>query len=326
MSMWSFNPRQPVRFRRGAITVLSLALALQVAVYILFPILPAQAQGSGNRAGLVVVYPDGRVATRCVAFDEPASSGHALLQRSALPFVTASGPTGVQVCSLNGEGCPANDCWCQCKSAPCAYWNYFHGNPDGSWAYANVGVASRSLSHGDVDGWMWGDGSGVPPVISFSSICEDGGGAVAPPPATNTVAPVETEAFPSPVAQPTLAATATDAAPTVRPSETSLPTVTSTTAPDSTPDAEFVSSSTPEPDTVTPTPEPANTPTAAPTATATLPASATEMPSPTLLPPESTEEAGVEDASGMQGGYLAFMGIVVALGAVFLFARHRQGG
>jgi hypothetical protein len=328
------NTRQPVRPGRGAIAVLSLFLALQVALHFFLPVLPARAQESGNRAGLVIVYPGGRVATRCVAFDEPAISGYVLLQRSTLPFATASGPTGVQVCSVNGEGCPATDCWCQCKSAPCAYWNYFHGNPDGSWAYANVGVASRSLGHGDVDAWMWGDGSGAPPALSFSSICEGSGGVAPPPLATATLVPADTPAVPSPVAEATPAPTATELSPMVLPTATPSPTVASTPIPSSTTDAEIISSSTPGFDTVTPAPEPTAGPTAAATATAvptvtetsTLAASATETPSLALRSPESTEEAGAEDASSTQGGYLAFAGIVVALGAIFLFARHRQGG
>ena len=106
---------------------------LALPLLLLFVVLhtPARAQEGGNQAGLVVVHGDGRVVTRCVRFDEPQISGLTLLQRSGLTFAAEAGPMGATVCSLNGEGCPTSDCWCECHGTPCAYWIYFQGNPDG---------------------------------------------------------------------------------------------------------------------------------------------------------------------------------------------------
>ena len=331
MKMWQFR-LQLVRSGKGASVVLPLFLALLVAAHLLFVITPAQAQESGNRAGLVVVYPDGRVTSRCVSFEEPAISGLALLQRSTLPFATASGPMGVQLCSVNGEGCPATDCWCECRGAPCAYWNYYHGNPDGSWAYANLGAASRSISHGDVDAWLWGDGSRVPPTMSFSSICADNGVGVAPPPAIVDVEPAETPLPPTPTAPATVAATPTELSPTVAPARTVVPTPsvvptrTAIAAPTSTgtPDAEAENSGTPIPDTLTPSPLPTATP--VPTVSPTSPPAATVVPPTATAFVEGSTETGPSDETGGTREYLAFVAVLTVLGGVFMFLRHRQGG
>lgn len=320
MRVWRLIPRQVWSVGRGTGLVLSLLLGLQLMTYPFFAGVPVQAQESGNRAGLVVVHADGRVTTRCVAFEEPAITGYTLLQRSGLAFITASGPMGIRVCSVDGEGCPAADCWCLCKSAPCAYWNYYHGNPDGSWSYAQIGAVARSIGPGDVDGWMWGDGSGAPPTISFSTICAGAeAGATLP-----EVAPTETQALPSPAVPATDAPTATvppavEPTPTVESTPTVVLTPTVAHAPESQPTASPTSErSTPA---VTPTATASSTP--AVTVTSTAPGTATLTSTPSG---EGTANAGSGDEPNATGGYLAFVAIVAVLGGVFYVVRHRQGG
>ncbi|HID24016.1 MAG TPA: hypothetical protein EYP14_16665, partial [Planctomycetaceae bacterium] len=76
-----------------------------------------------HRAGLIVVHGDGRVVTRCVPFDEETLTGADLLARSGLSVTFAAyGGLGQAVCAIDGEGCPAEDCFCRCKGASCAYW------------------------------------------------------------------------------------------------------------------------------------------------------------------------------------------------------------
>ena len=126
-----------------------------------------------HRAGLVVVHGDGGVATACVTFSEDSITGDELLQRSGLGVrLGAYGGLGYGVCAIDGEGCiEEQDCFCQCRSSPCAYWVYSHRQPDGSWAVSGVGASAWQVRNGAVDGWVWGDGSSAPPTISFEEIC-----------------------------------------------------------------------------------------------------------------------------------------------------------
>lgn len=154
---------------QGAMPTLPLLLLALISA--VSPV-PVWAQATGNQAGLVVVYGDGRVTTLCVAFSEPEISGADLVSRSGLSLVSSAGPLGLTICSLDGEGCPSTDCFCECHSTPCVYWNYYHGNPDGSWTYANTGAAFRKITNGDVDAWLWGESSKLPASVTFDDICD----------------------------------------------------------------------------------------------------------------------------------------------------------
>lgn len=126
---------------------------------------------SENRAGLVVQYGDGRVATYCVRFGEPSITGLDLLQRSGLKIVAEVGGLGSAVCAIGGQGCayPSQPCFCQCQGVQCAYWNYFH-LVEGAWQYSPLGGAGYAIADGAVDGWAWGDKT-APPVYTIEQIC-----------------------------------------------------------------------------------------------------------------------------------------------------------
>lgn len=173
--------------------------------------LPAYAQQPGpNHAGVVVVHGDGSVAKVCVSFSEESITGAELLRRAGLEVsLTAYGGLGYGVCQIGDEGCPADDCFCQCKGSPCAYWVYSHRHPDSSWVISGVGASSWQVHDGDVDGWVWGDGATAPPVVAFEDVC----------PVDHPVADVT----------PTqMASTITSASPTITPAP--LSTVEPTTA------------------------------------------------------------------------------------------------
>lgn len=286
---------------------------------------PVRAQAGGNQAGLVVVHGDGRVITRCVRFDETQITGLTLLQRSGLAFSADTGPMGSTICSLNNEGCPASDCWCECKGTPCAYWIYFQRNPDGSWGYANIGAALRQVSSGDVDGWMWGDASSLPPAVSFEAIC---GSPDSDPPDQD---PVTSEPETSEPLSPTVTSTAPSTAPA-----TGAPTVTST--------AGAIASPTVPPDDATPTSPISRTPVAtrtpiptmstavpesipvslSPTATAGIPVTETE-PAPTEVPGALPTTTDVEEPS-RPSGYLAFVAVLGVIGGLSLLLRRQRRG
>ncbi len=158
-----------------------------------------------HKAGLVVVHGDGRIITACVAFAEESISGVELLRRSGLDVgLNAYGGLGYGVCAINGEGClSGQDCFCQCRGSPCAYWVYSHRRDDGSWAVSGVGASGWQVRDGDVDGWVWGDGSSTPPLVSFDQVCpSDEGVPVSPTQVQRTSEVRCTPSSPTPVPPP----------------------------------------------------------------------------------------------------------------------------
>lgn len=132
-------------------------------------------EDSLNQAAVIVRLDEGVVESRCVAFDEKSISGLDLITRSGLDVDLYVAGFGSAVCSVEGTGCAADDCFCQCAGGDdCVYWSYWH-QTDSSWEYAKAGANSYRISNGDVDGWSWGPGSVTnaiePPLISFEEIC-----------------------------------------------------------------------------------------------------------------------------------------------------------
>lgn len=239
-----------------------------------------------NRAGLVVVHGDGSVVARCVAFSEESISGAELLRRSGLSVVATSfGGLGQAVCAIDGEGCPPDDCFCQCKGGTCRYWTYSHLQADGTWVLSPVGAGAWQVRDGDVDGWVWGDGSVAPPPTTFEAVC----GSLIPAPVqtdepTPTAAgPVES-GTPSPTAEP-------EATPTVRPSPS--PSLTSAGA--------------------WPTPSPSLSP--------TPPALAS--PTPPVVAPTAPVSGG--EGRGGGWNYALFAALVVILVSGLIWSVRRRG-
>lgn len=141
-------------------------------------VLAAQETPAPNQAGLVIDHGDGRVETHCVAFEEEEISGAELLQRSGLPLVIGGGGgMGAAVCSVANTGCPADDCFCECPGgADCIYWSYWLLR-EGEWRYSAIGANASKVTHGDVEGWVWGPGTvtkATPPIsTSIDQICGD---------------------------------------------------------------------------------------------------------------------------------------------------------
>jgi hypothetical protein len=128
-----------------------------------------------NRVAVVVRLADGQIESRCVYFDEPHISGFEALTRTGLEVDSQAMGMGSLVCRIEGQGCPGNDCLCQCKGGPdCVYWSYWH-LVDDRWQYATIGAAAYQLTNGAVDGWSWGPGSvsaaAEPPPLSFEQVC-----------------------------------------------------------------------------------------------------------------------------------------------------------
>ncbi|MCH8949989.1 MAG: hypothetical protein IIB87_06390 [Chloroflexi bacterium] len=156
-----------------------------------------------NHADLVIVFPDGRVETRCVLFEEEEISGAELLRRSGLSVVfSSSGGFGEGVCRIDDTGCSdPGSCYCQCSGGDCAYWAYF-GLADGQWRFQNVGPSQRMIRDGDTDAWVWGAGGGPPPVAELTAACRDDAVTTLAPP---TIVP--SAATPTTAARPTVSPT-----------------------------------------------------------------------------------------------------------------------
>lgn len=159
--------RRPTIIRRQG--VLPRALITGGLLLVLWasgsPGMVSQAQAT-NRVGLVVDRGDGVVVTRCVSFSENEINGYELLLRSGLELVVDQGT----VCAIDGTGCPATNCWCQCQGNPCIYWSYWHWL-NGEWQYAQEGPGGHMVENGDIEGWVWGDGTAPPPAVPFHQIC-----------------------------------------------------------------------------------------------------------------------------------------------------------
>ncbi len=146
-------------------------LLLLLLTFFAFPVM---AQQVANQAVLVVVFGDGQSESYCVQFDEESISGYELLQRAGLELAVETSGMGTAVCSINDIGCPASDCFCQCRSADCEYWSFWQWQ-DETWQYANLGAHLLSVSDGTMQGWTWGPGSVTeappPPNVEFDDVC-----------------------------------------------------------------------------------------------------------------------------------------------------------
>lgn len=271
---------------------------------------------SSNRVGLVVGKGDGSFVTRCVEFVEDELSGYDLLMRSGLQVVAIqSGGMGVMICEIDGEGCPANNCWCKCSGSTCTYWSYWHLEGR-EWSYAFMGALSHRVRSGDVDGWTWGAGD-PPPALSFEQICAPPATAPLSPTATPTILPTDT---------PTLAPTATVLLPTHTPqpagTATALPTAMWTPmaslpaeSPTLLPSATPTGAATLQASTLTPSPTPSPQSIAAQRVTRALP---------TRVPAQATLTVSPK-AGEAQSNYILFGALVAVLfGVMVVIVRQRQ--
>ena len=166
-------------------TTVGLPLVVSMLVLLLASTEPAAFAQGTQRVGLVVKFDDGSVFTECIEFSQPETSGCDVLDLSDFSVsYSPPGTYGQAVCGIDDVGCPESDCFCECASADCLYWAYYHLVGD-EWEYSTAGCSSHSVHHGDVEGWAWGAGTvGAtsevePPLMTFEELC-------APPTATPT--------------------------------------------------------------------------------------------------------------------------------------------
>ena len=157
----------PIRARLPRISALALAFCLALLFLAAFGrVNPAQAQGDdAGRAHVIVQLDDTASIVRTVAFT-PSVSGLDILSLSGLDVITHATEYGTSVCAIQGVGCPAEDCFCQCADgATCRYWGYFKWDA-AAWSAYEVGADVSVISEtGAIEGWFWGEfGMAMTPI------------------------------------------------------------------------------------------------------------------------------------------------------------------
>jgi len=103
------------------------------------------------RALIAIQFDQGSQVVHEISFTSPIS-GLAALQLTGIPVETYDFGGGYAVCSINGVGCPADNCFCD----PTHFWNYEYW--DGSaWQGYMVGAGQSSISDGALEGWRWAE-------------------------------------------------------------------------------------------------------------------------------------------------------------------------
>jgi len=129
----------------------------------------AYAEGT-KQVGLVIRWSDGTELTEIVTIPAEATGLDALLAAS-VDVESDDAGWGVSVCSIDGEGCPQDDCFCDLEH----FWGYWN-LVDGGWVSSMVGASAHVPADGDVDGWAWTgfdadfNPTVQPPVYTFEEI------------------------------------------------------------------------------------------------------------------------------------------------------------
>lgn len=104
-----------------------------------------------SRAYVAVESEENSVILIPVSFAGSISGLDALLQ-SGLEVVTQETSFGTAVCSIEGVGCPADNCFCSATN----FWNYLNWDwAQNQWVASTVGASATNLTNHGVDGWRW---------------------------------------------------------------------------------------------------------------------------------------------------------------------------
>lgn len=145
---------------------LLICLGLILALTLTFINLTKAIAQESERVGLVIQFSDDSILTSCIDTGGQALSGLDILEISGVKLSQYyDANREVAVCSVNGQGCDANHCFCAFPD----YWSYWHLE-NGEWVYSGRGASTSIVQPGTVDGWRWGAGEG-PSKITFEEIC-----------------------------------------------------------------------------------------------------------------------------------------------------------
>ncbi len=138
--------------------ILVILLTLLIAGLVWLPSPTRAAPESSGQAYLAVQFNDHDRLVRTINFSTTISGLDALLQ-SGLSVETKDYSWGTAVCSIEGVGCPPDDCFCGGSN----FWNYEYWNFDSnSWEHHSIGASGYNVYNGNVEGWRWGEWGGKP--------------------------------------------------------------------------------------------------------------------------------------------------------------------
>ncbi len=109
--------------------------------------------GFTSKAAVVIDHGDGRRVINVVEFPGETQNGLHLLQQSGLDLVIQQSSFGPAICSIDGEGQPADNCFGDPEGR---FWNFSILDENDQWMVASVGVNEIVVRDGDVHGYRWG--------------------------------------------------------------------------------------------------------------------------------------------------------------------------
>jgi hypothetical protein len=105
-----------------------------------------------NPVYLIIQYNPGDYQTQKIIIDAPVSGFEALESTGLNLEIEDFGDGSFAVCSIEGVGCPADDCFCGEEK----FWNYEYWDGN-TWQSYQVGAADSRISGGAIEGWRWGE-------------------------------------------------------------------------------------------------------------------------------------------------------------------------
>jgi len=104
-----------------------------------------------DSAYIAIQFSENNNAVRRISFDEPISGLEALLL-TGMEVITAN-MGGTVVCSINGIGCPAENCF-TCDGTK--FWNYYSWDGE-TWIPSSQSASETEVFNGNIEGWRWGE-------------------------------------------------------------------------------------------------------------------------------------------------------------------------
>ncbi len=142
-----------------------------------------------KQVGLVIGLPNGQEYLEIVTVPMTATTFD-VLQAAKIALISQNTSFGPAVCSINGTGCPATNCFCD----PAHFWAYYHLNAaNRTWTAAQESVGAYVPPGGAVEGLAWSgfdanfNPTVKPPVYTFSEIAAKTAGSPNSVPEPSTV-------------------------------------------------------------------------------------------------------------------------------------------
>ena len=145
-------------------------LALLAGIMLIALLATTALAADSKQIGLVIRYSDGSEHTEIVEVSVEATTLDSLLA-SSVEVVTYDPGWGIAICAIGGEGCPADNCFCD----PEHFWGYWH-LVDGAWESSMIGASAYTPAGRDVEGFSWTgfdenwNPTTLPPVYTFEEI------------------------------------------------------------------------------------------------------------------------------------------------------------